>query len=90
MYKVFRITGKSYFNIIFVGEITWNKRFLKHSFLWKFIYISWMEAVDTVYVEFLKKKRKRLKAANAKSISNKDLRTLLSAKDAVHTFSVYK
>lgn len=49
-----------------------------------------MEAVDTVYVEFLEKKRKCLKVVNAKYISNKDLRTLLSAKDTVYRLSVYK
>lgn len=56
----------------------------------KFIYISWMEAVDTVYVESLKKKSKCLKAVNAKIISNKDSRAPLSVKGVVCTFSVGK
>lgn len=56
----------------------------------KFIYISWMEAVDTVYVGSLKKKSKCLKAVIAKIISNKDARAPLSARGVVCTFSVGK
>lgn len=56
----------------------------------KFIYISWMEAVDTVYVGSLKKKSKCLKAVNAKIISSKDARAPLSARGVVCTFSVGK
>lgn len=66
MYKVFRITGQNYFDIIFNGGKLLGKNFLKHWYLLKFIYISWMEAADTVYVGSLKKKSKCLKAVNAK------------------------